>query len=167
MRFTYTKFISKDTQCVTLEPYCVKLHERRWYVLGRNVQKNSLRTYALDRISDITMLDTSYVMPNDFNGEDYYADCFGVMHDDNIKPEIVRLKVKKAQCDYYRSLPLHWSQTEEQECEDYSIFQMFVRPTFDFIQQLLAQREFTEVLEPVSLRQEMKEIIQKMLGNYE
>lgn len=167
VQFTYTKFKSRDTQGVLLEPFCVKLYERRWYVLGRNVQKKELRTYALDRISDVIMLDTCYMIPKDFDGESYYADCFGVMHDDKVAPEVVRLRVHKSQCDYYRSLPLHSSQCEEMECEDYSIFRIFVRPTYDFIQKLLAQREFTEVLEPASLRQKMKEVIQNMLSTYE
>lgn len=167
VRFTYTKFTSGDTQQVTLEPYCVKLYERRWYVLGRNVEKNALRTYALDRVVEVGVLPEIFRLPATFSADDYYQDCFGVIHDDNEPPVVVRLRVQAAQCDYYRSLPLHSSQEEVLTTDEYSEFRMFVRPTFDFIQQLLAQREYTEVLEPLSLREKMKDVITEMLRNYQ
>lgn len=167
VRFTYTKFTSGDTQSVTFEPYCVKLYERRWYVLGHNIEKDALRTYALDRIAEIELLQESFEMPSNFNADDYYYDCFGVIHDDQEPPVKVRLRVQKEQRDYYRSLPLHWSQREVKTTDDYSEFVMFLRPTFDFIQQLLAQREFTEVLEPASLRTKMRDVIETMLKKYE
>lgn len=47
VRFQYSKFVSGDTQEVILEPYCVKLYERRWYVVGRNVEKDSLEPTPL------------------------------------------------------------------------------------------------------------------------
>lgn len=165
--FTYKKFTTGDTQSVIFEPYCVKLYERRWYVLGRNAEKDALRTYALDRVVEIETLKDTYELPKDFSAEDYYYDCFGVIHDDNEEPVKVRLRVHRSQCDYYRSLPLHWSQREVMTGDEYSEFVMFVRPTFDFIQQLLAQREFTEVLEPASLRNKVRDVIQKMLNKYE
>lgn len=166
VRFQYSKFVSGDTQEVILEPYCVKLYERRWYVVGRNVEKDSLRTYALDRMSGVEMLDDSYKVPKSFNAEEYYADTFGVIHDDSIKPELIRLRVKKAQRDYFRTLPLHPSQKEVLTEDEYSEFTVFLRPTFDFIQQVLAQREFTQVLEPLELREKIKYILNDMLKLY-
>lgn len=166
VRFRYSKFVSGDTQEVNYEPYCVKLYERRWYVVGRNVEKDSLRTYALDRMSGVEMLDDSYKVPKSFNAEEYYADTFGVIHDDSIKPELIRLHVKKAQRDYFRTLPLHPSQKEVLTEDEYSEFTVFLRPTFDFIQQVLAQREFTQVLEPLELREKIKYILNDMLKLY-
>lgn len=167
VRITYTKFKNGGSQQVILEPYCIKLYERRWYVLGHNTEKDALRTYALDRIMAIELLEEHYTMPERFCAEEYYADCLGVIHDDNVCPELIRLRVNCNQCDYLRSLPLHSSQQETVTEDSYSVFSYFLRPTFDFIQHILALREYAEVLEPQRLRDELAEIIAKMAKHYD
>ena len=37
---------------VRLEPYFLKIFKLRWYVTGRNVRENVIKTYALDRMTD-------------------------------------------------------------------------------------------------------------------
>lgn len=165
--FLYQKFVTGDTQSVTLEPYCLKLYERRWYVLGHNIEKKAMRTYALDRISHIKRLVTHFQMPKDFDAEEYFADCFGVIHADDVPPEQIRLRVARSQRDYLRTLPMHPSQCETDTTEDYSEFTLFVRPTFDFIQHILSLREFTEIIEPISLRDKLAKITEQMSKVYE
>lgn len=166
VRFQYQKFVTGAAQEVLLEPYCMKLYERRWYVLGRNVEKDALRTYALDRMSGIERLAENFKLPKRFNAEEYYANCFGVIYADEVKPENVRLRVSSIQRDYLRTLPLHPSQHEIITEEDYSEFTLYVRPTFDFIQHILALCEFVEVLEPESLRDEIGAIAQDIADKY-
>jgi predicted DNA-binding transcriptional regulator YafY len=43
----------------------------------------------------------------------------------------------------------------------------YLRPTFDFRQELLSQAHEAEVLAPESLRQEMKKLLAKMMERYE
>ena len=57
-----------------------------------------------------------------------------------------------------RTLPLHPSQEEIERTEDYSIFTYFLRPTFDFIQELLSLGITAEVLSPKKLRKEISRI---------
>ncbi|MBF1587416.1 MAG: WYL domain-containing protein, partial [Prevotella sp.] len=53
------------------------------------------------------------------------------------------------------------------ECHpDYSIFTMDVRPTFDFLQELLWNGECIEVMQPLWLRKEIAEKIQQMGNKY-
>ena len=47
-----------------------------------------------------------------------------------------------------------------------SLFELNVRPTFDFYQALLAQTDMAEVLEPESVRQEMKQFYRKYIIHY-
>lgn len=162
VRLVYCKFRSGDTQNVTFEPYCLKLYDRRWYVMGRNVEKAAWRTYALDRIQAIDVTEEAFRLPPAFDAEEYYADCVGVMHEDDKPPVCVRLRVESTQCDYVRSLPLHWTQKEVLTQETYSEFTLFVRPTFDFVQRILGLREFVEVMEPATLRRQIKDIVEKM-----
>lgn len=166
VRFRYQKFATDSPQEVLFEPYCVKLYERRWYVLGHNVEKNAMRTYALDRISSIERLSKHYSMPKHFNAEEYYADCFGVIHANDVAPQHICLRVASHERDYLRTLPLHPSQRETATEPTYSEFTLCLRPTFDFIQHILALREFVEVLEPQALREELAKITEQMAGRY-
>ena len=70
------------------------------------------------------------------------------------------------QANYLRDLKIHRSQQEAERNDEYSIFTYCLRPTFDFQQELLWNADKVEVLEPQWLRDEMADIIQKMLGLY-
>ena len=59
-----------------------------------------------------------------------------------------------------RDLPMTANQQEIERNEEYSIFKMRVRPSYDFQQELLWNREELEVLEPAWLREEIAGAIQ-------
>ena len=67
---------------------------------------------------------------------------------------------------YLRTLPLHASQRELASTEEYADFEYNLRPTFDFKQELLAQGDEVEVLEPAEFRKEMKDIVLQMVKRY-
>ena len=78
-------------------------------------------------------------------------------------------KVAESQCQPGK-LParpaLHESQEEIEHTDEYCIFKLHVRPTYDFQQELLWNREELEVLEPLWLREEMAGIIKRMWNRY-
>jgi len=43
---------------------------------------------------------------------------------------------------------------------------MYLKPSFDFRQEILSLGEDVEVIEPLSFRKEMKNIFNKMISNY-
>jgi predicted DNA-binding transcriptional regulator YafY len=150
----------------TVQPYCIKLFNQRWYILGMCKEVDSIRTFGLDRIHSIRHLKTTFEFPTDFDAVKYYNECFGIVSDDGTKVETIKLKVYGLQRYYLRSLPLHSSQQEIDSADDYSIFQYQVRPTFDFRQALLSKGSEVEVLEPITFREEMKNEIQNMKNRY-
>lgn len=62
--------------------------------------------------------------------------------------------------------PMHATQIERERHEDYSIFELDIRPTYDFKQEILKYGEKLEVLKPVWLREEIVGIVQRMLNKY-
>ena len=67
------------------------------------------------------------------------------------------------QDNYLRDLPLHESQKEAEQTEEYSIFEFHLRPTFDFLIEILWNGEDVEIIEPLWLRNEMAGKINRML----
>ena len=143
-----------------VEPYALKVFKRRWYLLGK-YGGNKLKIYALDRMTNIDIEFNTFELPEDFSAEAYFSTCFGIFVGDE-EPQIIRLRVNAQQAKYLRTLPLHSSQKEEETTDSHSVFSYFLRPTFDFIQELLTMGERMEVLEPKPLRKEMARIGKEM-----
>ncbi|MBR1512740.1 MAG: WYL domain-containing protein [Bacteroidales bacterium] len=166
LTITYKGFWRENEHTFPVAPYCVKLFRQRWYLVGNSVYEDRIRIYALDRVQNLTLLDEPFKYPTDFSPEIYFEGYFGIIHDDKCALETVKLKVSPNQANYLRSLPLHPSQKELVHTDDYSIFSVEVRPTFDFVQELLWNGETLEVLEPLWLREEMSERTKAMCRNY-
>lgn len=159
LTFSYKPFWVEDdyvSNFYHVEPYALKVFKRRWYLLGK-YGDSPLKVYALDRMQDIDIEFEGFTLPADFNAEQFFWTCFGVMITEE-EPQLIKLKVDAFQSKYLRTLPLHPSQEEVERTEDYSIFTYFLRPTFDFIQELLSLGITAEVLSPKTLRKEISRI---------
>ena len=106
-------------------------------------------------------------MPKDFDGDTFFADCFGIIEGEGKKAEKVLLKVYKNQASYIRSLPLHHSQKETENNPDYSIFSYYIKPTFDLRQELLSHGAEVEILAPKWFRDEIAAIISEQHNAYQ
>lgn len=166
LEITYKGYWSEHEHTFPVAPYCVKLFRQRWYLVGNSVYEDKIRIYSLDRVLNASLTEEPFKYPKDFSPEVYFQDCFGVIRDDETEVETVKLKVNADQSNYLRSLPLHPSQEEIETSDDYSIFTLRVRPTFDFYQELLKNGETLEVLEPTWLRKDFKDIVKRMAALY-
>lgn len=161
--FSYKPFWVNEGRVSNLyhvEPYALKYFRRRWYLLGK-YGDNPLRVYALDRMLDIDIEFEDFTLPADFDAEDFFNSCFGIIVGDE-EPQLIQLKVDAFQANYLHSLPLHHSQKVVEQTKDYTIFSYFLRITYDLRQELLALGDTVEVLYPKELRKEMATICKKM-----
>ena len=156
IRIMYQSFHSAEPSTFILAPYCVRVFRQRWYVLGTSEKGKELRLYGLDRILNTERTTIPFVPPENFDAEAFFANGYGVTVDER-KPEIVRISVDAYQANYLRSLPIHPSQEETERNNDYSVFQFFIVPTYEFIKELLSYGGTLEVLSPKWLRKEMKQ----------
>jgi predicted DNA-binding transcriptional regulator YafY len=105
-------------------------------------------------------------MPADFSPQDYFAEYFGVLTDSSVPMTHVVIRAHNWTPGYLRTLPLHQSQRELTSTADYTDFSFDLRPTSDFLGQLLSQGSGIEVLEPQELRQKMRDLIAENLRRY-
>ena len=105
-------------------------------------------------------------VPDDFDLQKHFQDAFGIYVEPELQTEKILVKADKDQSNFLKGLPLHHSQRIIEETDDYTIFSWQLKPSYDFIQQLLTMNAHIEVLEPISLREKMKELLQEMLGKY-
>ncbi|WP_185211747.1 helix-turn-helix transcriptional regulator [Sphingobacterium mizutaii] len=168
MRMVY-KSHYKEAKEVSFYPVFVRLCGQRWYVVGVNCVDNKERIYAFERIRELNIesgKDTKFVKKNiKINPKDYFANSYGVIKEG--EPVLIKIRAFWPQNAYLKDVPLHHSQEIVEECDGYTDFEVFIRPTYDFIQALLSNREQLVVIEPQSLRLEMINILENMIGRYE
>ena len=148
----------------TVAPYVLKLWGRRWYLLV--FTGNHMATYSLDRVRSLEMTDETFVMPADFSAQDYFGDFYGVLTDENVPMRHIVVRAYGNTANYLRTLPLHDSQRMVGGNEDYTDFSFDLRPTPDFIGELLKYDEGLEVLDPPEFRLKIREIVTNMLKRY-
>lgn len=164
LRMGYQKFGAEGYEKVVC-PYGLKLFHQRWYMLALN-DEDQLRIYALDRVTKLERTTKPFRMPKGFSVKAYFSEYFGVLTNDTPMAHVV-IRAHKWAPAYLRTLPLHHSQRELQSTPDYTDFAFDLRPTSDFLAQILSQGAGLEVLEPAYLREKMRQSIAESLKRYE
>jgi hypothetical protein len=159
---TYQRF-GADSYEKVVSPYAVKLFHQRWYLLSHTGRHYA--TYALDRMQAVSLADETFEMPADFSPQAYFDEYFGVLTDETPMAHII-VRAYDRVPNYLRTLPLHHSQCEIATTEHYTDFSFDIRPTADFLGELLSHGPGIEVVEPAEVRQRMKEMITENLKRY-
>ena len=74
----YRSFNSYRETTFEAEPYCLKMFQRRWYLVARSLYFENPRIYALDRIVSLQSTDHSFEYPEDFSPERFFSNsAFG------------------------------------------------------------------------------------------
>ena len=163
----YYSFNYKTVKHQLLIPYFLRTWEQRWYQAAEpDNHHHGISVFALERMDNISLTEEKMLPTNQVTVEEYFDGCFGINHSDDQKPEIIRIKVYGAQVEYVRALPIHESQKEIETTSEWSIFEYRLVPCYNFYQQLLWHREKLEVIEPLTVREELKIALQKMLERY-
>lgn len=156
-----------STSSMKLDPYFVKLFGRRWYGLVKLPEPTSnLFTLAFDRILSLEVTDEKYNYDKDFDPAGWFRDCYGIFRDPGTPVERVVIRAFGREANYLRDLPLHHSQKEIVTTEDYSDFELKLRPTADFLSPLLARGSGIKIIEPARLAEAIIRIYQAAIELY-
>ncbi len=165
IRFDYNNFTrSRPATGLRFEPFVLKLFRQRWYVVGMNVAESRLKTYALDRMSNVRIDKASFALPDGFDPEAYFRDSFGIVVTRQAPRRIV-LRCDPLQAKYLRALPLHASQQETVH-DTYSLFTYRMRVTDDLADELMSYAGRVTVVSPPELRAIMTERLRCALEAY-
>ena len=166
VRFTYAGYTKPfPEKGIAFDPYFLRLHRQRWYMVGRRHSDGQIRTYALDRISDLQITTSSFELPADLDPEGYFKDIFGITYSRG-ETETVKIKATPYYANYLRALPLHPSQKEE-IFSGFSIFTYRMKLTPDFVRELVSIGPDITVQEPQALRLMVTNQLKQTLSNYE
>lgn len=164
--FTYSGFNrSRPEKGIVLAPWFVRLYKQRWYVIGLRDRGETIRTYALDRVREMTLTKEAFTLPEGVTAEDYFANLVGVTYS-KAQVRQVRLKTDTTQAKYLRALPLHSTQREEMG-DGYSIFTYKLKLNYELVHEILSLGPQVQVLAPKELRVMVMDELKKTLALYE
>lgn len=166
LEMTYQSFSNETPSSFTAHPWCLKVFQRRWYMLALSEGYEHPRIYSLDRILDLRESRTRLRKKKGFDAAAFFHNSFGIYVEEGRKPENVDIKVDASQVKYLESLPLHDSQEKISQCPDHAIFRFRLVPTYDFEQEILRHGPSMEVLSPQWLRAEIMDLVAGMASRY-
>ncbi|MDE6217477.1 MAG: WYL domain-containing protein [Muribaculaceae bacterium] len=165
--FTHTFPIYGNKTEFTIEPYCVRFLKSNWYMLGRDKHDGELKTFCFSNIKKAKVGDIRFRYPIDFNAREYFSNYFGMEIDNTRESQAIRLKVSGKYRDMLRVQPMHHTQREVLSNDDYSVFLLNIVPTGDFISTVLSMGRNCEVIGPLSLREQIKDLFKSIVYDYE
>lgn len=178
LEIVYGKYSSDSSETLHVQPFAVKEHEKRWYLVAfcheragadrRNDDINAWRVYGLDRITSLQVTDVSFRMPKDFDVDGIFSQSYGIYFPKaGQKPVIIRFKVTDEEARYLRDLPIHRSQVEENAAKgDGRIFRIRVIPNRNLTMEFCRHAGRLEVIEPEEVRLSVKEELEKAYKQY-
>lgn len=149
----------------TVEPYFIKFFKQRWYLIGFCREREGVRVYSFDRMDNVELTTESFRMSPEHTPQVMFNDTYGIINDDT-RVENVVLKFNLKQGNYIRTRPLHHSQELVSQDEDSMTFRLRLKPTLDFVQELLSYGFTLQVLAPESLVQEMRRTVNELCALY-
>lgn len=164
LQFTYQKHWEDFSTQREVKPIAIKESQQRWYLVALDKKNETVKTFGLDRISNLKITDTKF-KPISYNVEKEFQHAFGV--ETYEAAEKVILEFSKQQGNYIKTFPLHESQRIFEETEDSVILEIFIHTTNDIKMELLKYGSDVKVLSPISLQNEIKNRISEMSNLYQ
>jgi predicted DNA-binding transcriptional regulator YafY len=149
-----------------LEPYALKESQGRWYLVAKDRKDNQIKTFGLDRISEVHVLREKFSFPKDFSVHEKFKDCFGIIDLKSAATKKVILQFAAEQGEYILAQPLHSSQQTIERNKEFVTVQIDVKVTYDLIREILSHGDNVQVLSPESLRIEIRETLKNMIYLY-
>jgi len=166
IKFIYQKFWEEETTARKVEPYALKEFKNRWYVMAKDSKDKNVKSFALDRLSNLEITNLTFIYPNTFSIEQTYRHCFGIICPIDEEPQEIILSFDPFQGKYIKTLPLHETQEILEDNDDELLVKLKLYVTHDLIMELLSFGDNMKVIKPKSLVKEIKLAHKKAFDQY-
>ena len=166
IKFSHQKFWEEEISQRTAEPYALKEFKNRWYILVKDLKDNNIKSFALDRLSNLEITNKKFEFPKTYNIEESYRYCFGIISPNDEVPQEIILSFNPFQGKYIKTLPLHHTQEIIINNEKELRIKLKLCITHDFIMELLSYGNNMKVIKPDLLIREIKTAHQNAFKQY-
>jgi len=161
--FDYT-LLRQDNKVVhkKVAPHFLKESQQRWYLLA--LDEGKWKTFGVERMSNISLMEHEHFeRDGSVDIDNLFKDSFGIWNQEDIPVEEVLLSYDALDGSFLKSVPLHHSQTVLEDTAEAFRVRLRLRITNDFVMELLSRSRSLTVIEPLSLRERLREVYKEAL----
>ena len=161
VKITYNSLYEQSQIVTTINPYHILYNSRAWYVVGHSSMHKESRTFKLNRISNVNVLDKCFIPNKRFDIKEYFGKAWSMIPEGKIYH--VKLlfapKVARNVCE------VHWHSTQEvTHNEDGSALLEFkVDGLGEIAWWILGYGDQVEVVKPAALRKRIVKVAAKVV----
>jgi len=146
-----------------VDPYRIWFFNGTFYLIGKCHLRGEVRIFALDRIKILHLTKDSFVIPEDFNLDDFMRPSFGVFQGEPIK---VKIWFHPDVAGYIKEKIWHESQEIHPQDDGSIVFEAEVAGTEEIKFWTMSWGASALVFEPESLKDEIREEAEVILERY-
>jgi len=159
LRIKYYSISSGETERV-IHPYGLITRNNLKYIVAYCENRESELTFKLMRITQVEVLNDTFDLPSSFNIKEFMKNNLGLFHDESYNLKLIIKKPFSQSVSeglYAENQEIKWLDSETINFQG----QMNGKP--DIIRWILSMRTSVTIIEPVVLKEEIKEELKKML----
>lgn len=164
IKFDYNKGFSEKNERV-FSPYILKEDKHFWYVVGLLDVENEVRTFAVDRMSNVRIVNEE-IQKVHFNPKNYFKYSYGIIVEQTEPIEVV-LSFDPYQGNYLKTLPLHETQRVLIDSKEELRVSVLIKPAYEFYAKILEYGDRVEVISPESVREVIEQKLSRALSKYQ
>lgn len=162
--FEYRKPGDARTSRRSVQPYHLSHRQNLWYLVGYDVERKALRTFALPRIADVRLTKTTFSRPQDFSPDSFFSNALGVLGGSGNYQVRVRFTAKVA--DRVRERIWHDSQALHDQSDGSIELTMKLGALPEVESWILSWGTDAEVIAPPELRKSIKATATRLAAQY-
>lgn len=164
---TYHSYRKDVAEEFGVHPYLLKEYRNRWWLIGRDDKNDRILTLGLDRILKIKVSKKKFKVNDLFHPDTLFDKVIGVSIDYESSPQDIILKINPISVKHVESKPIHKCQeTIGKEDDGSLIVKLDLIVNYELKSTILGFGDGIEVLEPLSLREEIKGIHDRSCHQY-
>ncbi|MEN9399468.1 MAG: hypothetical protein RL632_569 [Bacteroidota bacterium] len=161
IQFDYTSFVSGQSKVRSVSPLLLKEYRNRWYLISFDQEKKDIITYGLDRMRELTLTEEKSTVPVHFDAATYFRYAYGITANNKTTPETIVFSAQNVAAKYIETQPFHDTQHVTHRGDKATTFEVTLLPSEELIRNILSYAGEIEVIQPLSLRDE---IIRRLRG---
>ncbi|MFM7844767.1 MAG: helix-turn-helix transcriptional regulator [Planctomycetota bacterium] len=165
IEITYHSSSSTEPTTYEVHPYGLVENHGSLYLIGYSLQHLEIRNWKVDRIQEAERTRRKFVRPTDFSLDNYLAGSVGVFH--GYDQVTVRVRFVPSAARYATERQMHASQQAEALRDGSTIVTWQLSSTREIRGYILSFGAAAEVLEPASLREDIRSEGERLRQLYE
>jgi proteasome accessory factor B len=147
-----------------VRPYHIANRQNLWYLVGFDVERGALRTFAVTRIAEVSRTNESFTRPADFSPEKFFANALGVMGGGGDHRVVIRFAPGAAE----RVREREWHESQEMKDLPGGGLELRLRlgALTEIEQWILGWGAAAEVIAPAELRDNIRKAVAALAAKY-